>query len=77
MSEQKLNINDVVKLALIDQQWKLSKFYYGAVAAIYFVGYFVPFYLTLYNRGYLGEVSGFIALLTSWEFIVLSFTALK
>ena len=77
MSEQRLNINDVVKLALIDQQWKVSKFYYGAVAIIYFTGYFCPFYFTLYDEGNFGKVSGFIALFTSWAFIGLSFTALK
>ena len=77
LSEQRLNINDVVKLALIDQQWKVSKFYYGAVAIIYFAGYFCPFYFTLYDEGNFGKVSGFIALFTSWAFIGLSFTALK
>jgi hypothetical protein len=51
LSDQKLQMNDVVKLALIDQQWKASKFYYRFVWVTYFFGYFSTFYLAMYSEG--------------------------
>ena len=70
-------MNDVVKLALIDQQWKASRFYYGTVWVTYCVGYFCTFYMAMYFEGQMGRVSAMVALLTSWLFVGLSAKALK
>ena len=67
----------MVKLALIDQQWKASRFYYGTVWLAYFLGYFCAFYVAMYSEGQVARVSAMVALLTSWVFLGLSAKVLK
>ena len=39
------------------------------MASLYFIGYFFPLYVSLYDEGSKGKMAGKIALITSWSLI--------